>query len=153
MFGRPTHKFKLMVDGLVQKDRLQNLGFHTTLADVVFPFLDSSHPSSCPESVGPDAERVLQWLTVTKGVSEILRLIVPGSAPRTEREDVIRNAIRGISVVSLDWRVLDLSIDFILNSKSKNVETLSLYSRGNWGVLQQWSGTEGVTLLPNVSIH
>ena len=153
MFGQPTHKFKPMVDGLIQKGRLPNLSFHKTMAYVTFPFLDSSHPDSCPESVGSDAERVLQWLRDTKGVSKIIRLIVPGSTPRAESEDVIRDAIRGISVVSFDWRVLDLSIDIIIGSASKNVEDLCLYSSGNWGVLQQWSGTEGVRLLPNVSMH
>ena len=149
MFGQPTHKFKPMVDGLIQKGRLPNLSFHKTMAYVVFPCLDSSRPDPCPDLVGPDAGRVLQWLRNTENVSEIIQLIVPGSSP----DDVIRDAIRGISVVSLDWRVLDLSIDIIISNESKNVEDLYLYSSGNWGVLQQWSGKEGVTLLPKVSMH
>ena len=153
MFGYPTHRFKPMVNRLVQEEPLPNLSFHKTLAYVAFPCLDTSDPSSYPESVGPDAERVLQWLKVSKGVSEIIRLVVPGSAPRAESEEVIGKALQGISVVSLDWRVLDLSIDTIFNSESKNVEELSLYSSGNWGVLKQWSGPEGVTILPNVSMQ
>ena len=84
-------------------------------------------------------------------MSEIIRLRVPGSSPRAETEQVIGSALEGISVDILDWQVLDLSIDIILRGKTKDVQELHLYSSGNWGVLQQWSGVEGVTLLPKVS--
>ena len=80
-------------------------------------------------------------------------MIVPGSAPRAESENVIPEAISGLSIVSLDWRVLDLSIDIIFQSESKGLEELHLYSSGNRGVLDQWSGPEGVILLPKVSMY
>lgn len=94
---------------------------------------------------------ILQWLRTKKGVSEIMELYVPGSAPRMESDEVIERALEGISVDHLDWTVLDLSIETILNGSAKDVEELHLYSSGNWGVLQQWSGIEGVTRLLKAS--
>lgn len=116
-----------------------------------FPYLDASYQSSGPTAIGTEAEKILQWLRTKKNVTEIIELRVPGSTPRAESEEVIAKALSGISVDILDWRVLDLSIDIIIESRAKNVEELHLYSSGNWGVLQQWSGVEGVTLLPQVS--
>ena len=115
-----------------------------------FPYLNASYQSSEPTAIGPEAEKILQWLRTKKSVTEIIELRVPGSTPRAESEEVIAKALCGITVDILDWRVLDLSIDIILRSQAKDVEELHLYSSGNFGVLQQWSGIEGVTLLPKV---
>ena len=117
---------------------------------VEFPSPSTSYHLSGPITVGREAERILQWLRRKKKVSEIIRLRVPGSTPRAETEEVIESALEGISVDVLDWRVLDLSIDIILRGRTRDVQELHLYSSGNWGVLQQWSGVEGVTLLQKV---
>lgn len=151
MFSRRTHKFKLFVDCLLQEQQPFDIRFHPTLLYVHFPYLDASYQSSGPTAIGTEAEKMLQWLRTKKSVTEIIELRVPGSTPRAESEEVIAKALSGISVDILDWRVLDLSIDIIIESRAKNVEELHLYSSGNWGVLQQWSGIEGVTLLPQVS--
>ena len=152
IFGQPTHRFKPMVDGLVQENQEFDLRFHPTLVYVEFPHVNGSLDETGPTSVGQDAARILQWLRTTKCVKGILRLCVPESSPRSESEDVICKALCGISVDVLDWRVLDLSLDVIFCNDSKNLEELYLYGSGNLGVLQQWSGPEGVTILPNVSI-
>ena len=149
VFSQTTHKFKPFVDGLVQ-EQLFEVRFYPILLYVQFPFLDASYHPSGPKAVGQGAERILQWLRDKKGITEIIELHVPGSTPRAESEEVIEKALYGISVDLLDWQVLDLSVDIILKSGAKNVEELHLYSSGNWGVLQQWSSIEGVTLLPNV---
>ena len=151
VFSQTTHQFKPFVDGLVQEQQLFNMKFYPTLLYVQFPFLNSKAHGGGPKIVGQQAERILQWLRFQKGVSEIVKLRVPGSYPRAESEEVIGKALDGFSVDLLDWEVLDLSIDIILKSSTRNVEELCLYSSGNWGVLQQWSGTEGVTLLPKVT--
>lgn len=141
-----------MVDRLVQDNPKVDLRFHPTLVYVEFPHVNASLDNTEPEAIGQDAAKILQWLQKTKSVKEILRLCVPSSSPRSEREDVIRKGLLGISVDVLDWRVLDLSLDVILCNASKNLEELYLYGSGNLGVLQQWCGPEGVTMLPNVSI-
>ena len=141
-----------MVDELVREQEQVSLRFHPTLLYVEFPHLNASCDDTDLEPIGEDAERILQWLRITKGVREILQLRVPAASPRIESEDVVRKALCGISVAVLDWRVLDLSVAVISSSDSKNVEELYLYGSGNLGVLQQWSGQEGVTMLPNVSI-
>jgi hypothetical protein len=151
IFSQTTHKFQPFVDGLVQERQPFKVQFHPTLLYVQFPYLNASYHNSGQKTVGQEAEKILQWLRMKKGVTEIIRLRVPASTPCTESEEVIENALGGISVDVLDWQVLDLSIDIILMTDTKYVEELHLYSSGNWGVLQQWSGVEGVTLLPNVS--
>lgn len=150
IFSQRTHKFKPFVDCLVQEQQLFDVRFHPTLLYVQFPYLNASYQSNGPTAIGAEAVKILQWLRTKKGVTEIIELRVPGSTPRAENEEVITKALCGISVDILDWRVLDLSIDIISSSCAKDVQELHLYSSGNWGVLQQWSGVEGVTLLLQV---
>ena len=139
------------MDGLLDGQQPFDIRFHPTLLYVQFPSLSTPYHLNRPISVGRGAERILQWLRRKKKVSEIIQLRVPGSTPRAETEEVIQDALEGISVDVLDWQVLDLSIDMIYESRTRDVQELHLYSSGNWGVLQQWSGVEGVTLLPKVS--
>ena len=115
-----------------------------------FPYLSPSYPNDWPTVIGPEVQKVLKWLSGHKGVTKIFRLRVPGSTPRTESEEFVGKALRKISVIQLDWGVLDLSIDILLGCGAKDVEVLHLYSSGNRGVLQQWSGDEGVKLLKKV---
>ncbi len=150
IFSQTTHRFGPFVDGLVRERQLFEVRFHPTLLYVEFPYLNASYFSDGPKTIGQEAAKILQWLRKKKNVTEIVRLRVPGSIPRAESEEFVEKALSGISVHVLDWRVLDLSIDILLNCDAKCVEVLSLYSSGNWGVLQQWSGAEGVALLPKV---
>jgi hypothetical protein len=150
MFRHSTHKFKPFVEGLVRNQLHFEIRFHPTLLYVQFPCL-TEQALTAQRTIGQEAEHILKWLRNNKSVTEVIRLCVPAPEPCTERDEVIEQALEGISVDNLDWQVLDLSIDVLLKSGARNVEILHLYSSGNWGVLQQWSGVEGVTLLPNVS--
>lgn len=145
VFGQSTHRFTPFVEKLI-KEELPCVRFYPRLLYVQFP-----HNEEEPSTFSLQVQRVLQWLKAKKEVREIVRLHVPGSAPRAGNEEVIRNALDSICVDTLDWQVLDLSIDVILDGKTKGVRELHLYSSGNMGVLKQWSGEEGVTLLENVS--
>ena len=149
MFGRETHKFKPFVEALGRVPPL--IRFFPTLFYVQFPYLNPSFYER-PPAIGEEVEKVLQWLKDKKGVTEVIELRVPGSDPRAESEEPIQRALSGLSIDELDWGVLDLSIDILLRGATKNIKRLHLYSSGNWGVLQQWSGAEGVALLHRVSI-
>ena len=72
------------------------------------------HTDDGPAFIGQEAEKILQWLRTKKCVSEIMELYVPGSVPCMESDEVIEKALQGISVDHLDWTVLNLSIETVL---------------------------------------
>jgi hypothetical protein len=128
-----------------------NIAFESTLKYVYIPIPDSNGDlQNLPKMQAPHDEvnRILQWLTLEKGVRKIIELRVVDSSHRPHREDQIVDAIRKFDVEIFDWRVVDLSIDCVLDA-APNVEELHLYSC-TWNSLCQWTSKEGAIIIPKV---
>jgi hypothetical protein len=128
-----------------------NIAFESTLKYVYIPIPDSNDDlQNFLEMQAPHDEvsRILQWLTLEKGVRKIIELRVVDSSLWPHREDQIVDAVRKFDVEILDWRVADLSIDCVLDA-APNVEELHLYS-STWNSLCQWTSNEGAIILPKV---
>jgi len=86
-----------------------------------------------------------------KGVTRIIRLEVDEQIDWAHSDTAIIRTIQGFQIDELDWRKTDLSSN-VLFKGVPNVQTLCLYSSGNYAVLGSWSAAEGLVQLRKVSV-
>lgn len=136
---------------------LLEIKFEPTLRYVQFPNLDLVAPiSESPLYYPPRDEvpTVLAWLRM-KGVTEIVELKVDDSLTHPHTEEMIEESIRNFKIQKLDWQRLDIAIKSI-KDYAPNLQSLHLYGSGNWGVIEHWTGSEGVvglTSLQEIYLH
>ncbi|GAW16570.1 hypothetical protein ANO14919_060020 [Xylariales sp. No.14919] len=124
--------------------------FQPYLKFVSFPDLDTIRGHQCAEPIrdilGQEVLYVIKWLQMVKGVKKVMKLKVLDSRYEPHKEEVIEDCIRDLNVEELDWRRTDLSIESI-KSASPDVQTVHLYSGGDWTPLLHWMSVDGLNRL------
>ena len=171
------------IDSLIHQDeieRRQMLKYESTLKYVEFPSIDMTveRREVIKDSANlikhDEVFRILQWLA-DKGVTKIIKLVVPDRLLNPHDEDEMARFVRRFQVEVLDWKVLDLSIsifkdlpmatssaiasgrDVNKNSEKKkpawHLQELSLYSSGKRAAINHWfNKDDGIPSL-NVSYN
>ncbi len=123
-----------------------DINFERILKYVEIPAFESDRS----DEPSVDACCILYWLRFCKGVHTILELRFKDSLHKPHREEHIEHTLAGFGVRDLDWRRTDLSI-LAVKECASDVESLSLYSSGDLGVIDHWIGPRGVVTLEKVS--
>lgn len=160
-FNQSTHDFQKFIKKLTESDVAtdyenddvrapwRGLHFEETLFFVHLPDLNYvrlPRPNDCIRTL-------FRWIKETKGVRIIRRLHLPDNTTSPLSEEFVTDAILNkFTINDLDWRKLDLNLDMLSSSSiAKHLESLSLYSSGNWSVLYHWISSDGLATFPNVS--
>jgi hypothetical protein len=85
-----------------------------------------------------------------RGLKSIMELQVDESIDHPCPDTVIKSTLRGLKIDTLDWRKTDMCAQVIIYA-AKHVRSLHLYCSGNRAILMNWSATDGLPKLPNVS--
>jgi hypothetical protein len=94
-------------------------------------------------------KRFLVWLK-ERGVKAIKELIIPDSCKSPLTPEFVRaHVLRTFNIESLDWKVLDVSLD-LLTENAPSLKEVTLYSSGNWSILYHWVSVDGLAKLKNV---
>ncbi|KUI59785.1 Major intracellular serine protease [Cytospora mali] len=155
--NQSTHDFEKFIKKLTAPDiwtaqddtgsSWRGLHFEETLFFVHLPDFNYVRLPRPNDGVG----RLFAWLK-EKGVHTIRRLHIPDSTTNPMSDEIVEDAILNkFTINDLDWRKLDLNLDVILRLESrKYVESLSLYSTGNWSILYHWISPDGLAKFPNL---
>ncbi|KAI0102608.1 hypothetical protein GGR51DRAFT_527065 [Nemania sp. FL0031] len=84
-----------------------------------------------------------------KGVLKIHRLIVDDDDACVHQDEIIE-ALSCFEIEEFQWRKMDLSSS-VLREAAPKVQTLRLFSSGNYSVLRDWSSEDGLNQLNRVS--
>ncbi|KAH0563333.1 hypothetical protein GP486_002095 [Trichoglossum hirsutum] len=133
-FDLPTHYFTKFAQDISKYGRDQTgLRFEKMLTYVQLPNFDRSNGNQFHD----DTQKLFRWLH-DKGVRLIRDLSIPDSRSTPIPDEQIEEMLQPFTILNLNWRRLDLSIDTI-HASVRDVHELHLYSSGNWAVLCYWS--------------
>lgn len=95
-------------------------------------------------------EAVLKWLKDTKGVKQIIKLVVRDDKDGPCSDDVIERCLKTYDIQYLDWQKEDICVQTLLEGQAKNLVEVSLYSSGKDSTLWSWSSNDGLRRLEKV---
>ncbi|KAI1380597.1 hypothetical protein F4677DRAFT_192150 [Hypoxylon crocopeplum] len=100
-----------------------------------------------------DMEIPFEWLYNTKGVRNIMKVIVDDLESPSHSDESIEAALKLFEIEILDWRKIDLCPETICNS-CKKLREIHLWWSGNNGMLRAWSEPDGLAKLKRLeAIH
>ncbi|MCJ1394328.1 hypothetical protein MMC18_007206 [Xylographa bjoerkii] len=145
-FNQPSHDFTEFISAIWNHGpAVKDLKFEQTLFYVVLP--DFYHRDT--DHFHTEVEILFKWL-VAQDVTSIIELVIPDSLEHPLGDDFVQaNILDKFSVTRLDWRKLDVNVNILTESaKSKDsLQTVHLYSSGNWSVLYHWTSSDGLCKL------
>jgi hypothetical protein len=93
------------------------------------------------------------WLG-KKQVGTIVELNIPDNHLQPLSDEFVFDKVVNFHVRRLDWRRLDMNVDFLIESgAAASLTHLHLYSSGNWSTLYHWASAKefnGLSALPQV---
>ncbi|OJJ79396.1 uncharacterized protein ASPGLDRAFT_85848 [Aspergillus glaucus CBS 516.65] len=89
-------------------------------------------------------EAVLKWLKDTKGVKQIIKLVVRDDKDGPCSDEVIERCLKIYDIRYLDWQKEDICVQTLLEGQAKNLVEVSLYSSGKDSTLWSWSSNDGL---------
>ncbi|KAI1424164.1 hypothetical protein F5Y12DRAFT_464007 [Xylaria sp. FL1777] len=96
-------------------------------------------------------KKVFKWLTGSKGVKRILKLVVEDNAEWPCSEEIIKSCLESLNDVRyLNWKRPNISAETL--HKAPNVVELWLYSTGINAVLSSWADEEGLRKLKKLRV-
>lgn len=95
-------------------------------------------------------EAVLKWLKDTKGVKQIIKLVVRDDKDGPCSDEVIERCLKIYDIRYLDWHKEDICVQTLLEGQAKNLVELSLYSSGKDSTFWSWSSNDGLRRLEKV---
>lgn len=95
-------------------------------------------------------EAVLKWLKDTKGVKQIIKLVVRDDKDGPCSDEAIERCLKIYDIRYLDWQKEDICVQTLLEGQAKNLVEVSLYSSGKDSTLWSWSSNDGLRQLERV---
>ncbi|KAM3548290.1 hypothetical protein ARSEF4850_009498, partial [Beauveria asiatica] len=162
-FNAPTFQVSDFIGSLIHQDKTeqrQMLMYEHTLKYVEFPPLDmvAERREAFKESTSlrvdhDEVFQILDWLA-NKGVTKIIKLVVPDRLVNSHDELKMAGYVRKFQVEVLDWKVLDMSLSAFRDPSSAPTTTttdqrldeestgqlreLTLYSSGKRAAIYHW---------------
>jgi hypothetical protein len=125
------------------------LHFEDTLLYLILPYLERISVGGRHDPIS----RFLEWLH-KRPVRAITHLVIPDDPHLPLNEEFFEiHFLQHFEIRTLDWHRLDMSLDLLTESSTmqRSLQSLCLYSSGNWSVLYHWAGPDGLPKLSNVS--